>query len=410
MGRSKNNYSSLSLFSGAGGLDLGLEATGFSPKLCLELDKDAVATIKRNRRHWKIAAKGDIHSYTPEELLAEAGVRERDLDLIAAGPPCQPFSKSGYWSSGDSKRLDDPRANTLRSCLTIVEAALPRVVVLENVAGLAFTGKDDGLRLIRDEFDRINKKRGTRYETSVLSLNAASYGVPQYRERLFVVACRNGKTLEQPARTHGIGPSLLPYTTAWDAIGDLDRDIWPQELTPTGKWARLLPSIPEGANYLWHTPEGGGEPLFGWRTRYWSFLLKLAKDKPSWTIQAAPGPATGPFHWKSRLLSVQELCRLQTFPDAYVIDGDRRSAHRQIGNAVPCALAEALGREIQRQFFGTELVDTPQLAIQKHAECPPPERRSRVPKTYLTLRGKHKAHPGPGMGPGAIRSKLPSSR
>ena len=79
-----------------------------------------------------------------------------------------------------------------------------------------------------------------------------------------------------------------------------------------GKWAGLLPTIPEGENYLFHTRLGGGRPLFGYRTRYWSFLLKLAKDEPSWTLQAHPGPATGPFHWANRPLTVQEMLRLQS--------------------------------------------------------------------------------------------------
>ena len=88
-------------------------------------------------------------------------------------------------------------------------------------------------------------------------------------------------------------------------------------LTVGGKWADLLPTIPEGQNYLWHTNRGGGSQLFGWRTRYWSFLLKLAKNLPSWTIQAHPGSSIGPFHWRNRKLSVPEMCRLQTFPTAW---------------------------------------------------------------------------------------------
>src|SRR3712207_2104614 len=108
----------------------------------------------------------------------------------------------------------------------------------------------------------------------------------------------------------------------------------------TGKWADLMPSIPEGRNYLWHTSRSGGLPLFGWRTRYWNFLLKLAKDQPSWTIQAQPGPATGPFHWESRKLSAAELGRLQTFPDGLVYGCTRAGVQRLAGNAVPSALAE----------------------------------------------------------------------
>jgi DNA (cytosine-5)-methyltransferase 1 len=394
----------LSLFTGAGGLDLGLESAGFHTRLCVEIDNEARATLRRNRPVWKLATPGDIHEHAPDDLLALAGLKEGELDLLAGGPPCQPFSKSGYWSAGESKRLGDPRAATLDAYLHVVEAALPHAMLLENVRGLTFNGKDEGFRLLEKGLDRINRRKGTDYQIAVLHLNAARYGVPQLRERVFIIASRSGASFKEPAATHGDGDGLEPYLTSWDAIGDLDVDDWPNELAPTGKWARLLPSIPEGQNYLWHTPDSEGEPLFGWRTRFWSFLLKLAKDRPSWTIQAEPGPATGPFHWRSRLLSVRELCRLQTFPDDYVIEGDRRSAQRQLGNAVPCALAELLGLEIQRQILGITSVRTQlEMLPQRRGPCPLPQRRERVPKEYLASRGQHRPHPGTGLGPGAAR-------
>jgi DNA (cytosine-5)-methyltransferase 1 len=239
----------------------------------------------------------------------------------------------------------------------------------------------------------------------VIALNAADYGVPQSRERVFIIASRDGKQFNLPEPTHfdpeksqGEG---LPHLTAWDAIGDLDVDIWSDDVKPSGKWADLLPTIPEGQNYLWHTNKMGGMPLFGWRTRFWSFLLKLAKDKPSWTIQAQPGPATGPFHWKGRLLSVRELARLQTFPDDYRFAGDRRAAHMQIGNAVPPAIGEFFGLEIRRQFFGERVRRKLKLIPEKRTDCPPPENPKAVPKKYLSLSGAHDAHPGTGRGPGA---------
>ncbi len=396
----------LSLFTGAGGLDLGLEAAGFQTRLCVEIDDEARATIRRNRPGWRLATPGNIHEHAPRDLLALGGLREGELDLLAGGPPCQPFSKSGYWSAGDSKRLGDPRAATLDAYLRVVEAALPRVMLLENVRGLTFNGKDEGLRLLEQGLERLNRRKKTNYQVTVLHLNAACYGVPQLRERVFIIASRAGTIFREFAVTHGDGDGLEPYRTSWDAIGDLDVPVWPEELEPTGKWANLLPSIPEGQNYLWHTPGGGGEPLFGWRTRFWSFLLKLAKDRPSWTIQAEPGPATGPFHWRSRLLSVRELCRLQTFPDDYVIEGGRRSAQRQVGNAVPCALAELLGLEIQRQILGMPFVRTQLKLLPEHRGLPPPpQRRERVPKAYLAHRGKHQPHPGTGLGPGAACRK-----
>jgi DNA (cytosine-5)-methyltransferase 1 len=226
------------------------------------------------------------------------------------------------------------------------------------------------------------------------------------RERLFLIATIDGRSLQLPSPTHGEGDCLESYRTAWDAIGHLDHETWFPELDPSGQWAALLPSIPEGQNYLWHTPrneEKGSEPLFGWRTRYWSFLLKLAKNKPSWTIQAAPGPATGPFHWRSRLLSTEELCRLQTFPNGYEIIGTRPSAHRQVGNAVPSAIAELLGLEIRRQLFDERVRRTLRLTPTARTDCPSPIRPARVPRQYLHLRRRHREHPGTGLGPGARR-------
>lgn len=402
MSRSSKKPTVLSLFTGAGGLDIGLETAGFDTRLCVEIDPVARSTLKRNRPSWTLAEPGDIHQQTSEALLAAAGLRRRQLDLLAGGPPCQPFSKSAYWAHGDAKRLKDPRAATLQAYLGIVEGTLPRVVLLENVRGLTYSGKDEGLSLLVRGFHGINQRQGTNYALTVCHLNAAHYGVPQFRERVFVVADSAGRHFCLPAATHGDTSDVQPWRTSWDAIGDLDTQPTPSHLLPTGKWAALLPSIPEGQNYLWHTPEGGGEPLFGWRTRFWSFLLKLSKERPSWTIQAVPGPATGPFHWRSRLLSTRELCRLQTFPDSYVIEGDRRSAQRQLGNAVPCAIGELLGHQIRQQLLGLPSVHDGLTLIPKR-RCPVPaaEPLAPVPRSYISLRGAHRPHPGTGLGPSA---------
>lgn len=395
----------ISLFSGAGGLDLGLHAAGFTNKLCVEIDSTARQTLSLNRPEWKLAFPGDIHSLTPSELLLQSGLKPRELTLLAGGPPCQPFSKSGYWVTGDTDRLTDPRAKTLKAYLDIVREAQPEVILLENVKGIAYSEKDEGLQLLIAGLGKINRAKSTNYKPCVIALNAADYGVPQSRERVFIIASRDGRKFDLPEPTHfdkeAVPANGLPHLTAWDAIGDLDVDIWPDEVKPTGKWADLLPTIPEGQNYLWHTDKMGGLPLFGWRTRFWSFLLKLAKDKPSWTIQAQPGPATGPFHWKGRLLSVRELARLQTFPDNYQFVGDRRAAHMQIGNAVPPAIGELLGLEIQRQFYGENVCRELTLIPERRIDCPAPERPKAVPEKYLVLSGAHNAHPGVGRGPGA---------
>lgn len=406
------NPTAVSLFSGAGGLDLGLEAAGFKVLLCVEKDLDCQRTLAANRRPWRIGDPSDIFALAPPELRRQAGVSRREVDLLAGGPPCQPFSKSRYWVNGDAPRLSDPRADTLAAYVAVVEELLPRTILLENVRGLSYEGKDEGLVFLSTELANLNARQGTRYRPVVLHLNAADYGVPQLRERVFVVASRDGSMFIPPERTNagvaGDGASgLQRYATAWDAIGDLEHFEKGADVELTGKWADLLPSIPEGENYLFHTPHGGGRPLFGWRTRYWSFLLKLAKNRPSWTIQATPGPATGPFHWLNRRLTTRELARLQTFPDDYAFSGDSRSKHRQIGNAVPPALAEVIALDLRRQLLRSTARRERRLAIRLRDDCPPPERRRPVPRKYLNLCGSHADHPGTSRGPGAVKRMPP---
>lgn len=400
----------LSVFTGAGGLDLGLESAGFRVLLCIENDKDARETLRLNRPHWRLATSdvaecedGDIHGASPDYLLEQARVSRKEICMVAGGFPCQPFSKSALWATGRSKGLDDPRAATLSACLRLVRAALPEVVLLENVTGFVRRDGSEGLRLIESTLARINRQEGTRYKLSVHKLDAASYGVAQHRVRVLLVAHRAGVVFDTPARTHGVIGRRLP--TAWDAIGDLDTDVRNEDLMARGCHADLLASIPEGRNYLWHTSRGGGIPLFGWRTRYWTFLLKLAKAMPSSTIQATAGPATGPFHWKSRRLSCRELARLQSFPDSIHFAGADGAIRRQIGNAVPSALAEVVGLEIRRQLLGGGRSRAAKLAIQPRSDCPPEETPTAVPARCLLKVGRFRPHPGEGLGPGA-RSRV----
>ncbi len=171
-----------------------------------------------------------------------------------------------------------------------------------------------------------------------------------------------------------------------------------------GYWSDLLATIPEGQNYLWHTNRGGGQPLFGWRTRYWSFLLKLAKSLPSWTIQAQPGSSIGPFHWHNRKLTVAEMCRLQTFPDSLRFDCGRGDAQKMLGNAVPSLIAEVLAWEMRKQFLGDRKRSRGYKLIPPvRSPVPAPERALAVPKKYRHLIGEHDDHPGEGKGAGAKR-------
>lgn len=389
----------ISLYTGAGGLDLGFDAAGFRTTLAAELDPVCCDTLRLNQR-WTVL-EGDVNAITSRDILRAAGMRRGEPDVLIAGPPCQPFSKSSYWAAGDSDRLDDPRADTLTAFLRVLRDIRPRAFLLENVRGLAYRGKEEGLAHLLDGIAHVNDVARTRYRVSWRVLNAADYGVPQVRERVFLVGSRDGREFQFPEPTHGAA-AAEPHRTAWDAFERLPQDPDDPSLVMTGKWAKLLPSIPEGQNYLWHTPRSGGYPLFGWRTRYWTFLLKLSKRRPSWTIQASPGPSTGPFHWRNRLLSAQELCRLQTFPDGLVFKCKRADVQRMLGNAVPSLLAEVLATEIRCQ-----LLDAP-LRRRTHKLMPP--RRNHVPRpqpvrplheSYHHLIGEHAEHAGEGRGPRA---------
>ena len=387
----------ISLYTGAGGLDYGFEAAGFETRVGLEFDAVAVETVRASRA-WPVL-HADIHDTSTAQILEAGSLKRGAADVLIGGPPCQPFSKSGYWASGDSKRLQDPRALTLDAYMRVVEEALPQVLLLENVAGISFSGKEEGLRHLTRFLEGINERQGTSYAPAWRVLDAADYGVPQSRSRFFMVADRDGRAFGFPEPTHGTAHN--PHVNAWSAIGDLEPDS-AEDLTVPGRWGPLLPSIPEGENYLWHTDRKGGLPLFGWRRRYWSFLLKLAKDRPSWTIQAEPGPAIGPFHWQSRRLSVREMAALQTFPRDVVFMGGRNAVQRQIGNAVPSLLAEVMARAIRTQLLGCAVPHEATLRVQHASSTPSAEPIQPVPDQYLELVGDHSPHPGTGKGHAAL--------
>jgi DNA (cytosine-5)-methyltransferase 1 len=381
----------LSAFSGAGGLDLGLERAGFRTLGCLEVEKDARATLRRNRPGWHLLDPGDVVQAGQQLEPGDLGLDRGELAVLAAGPPCQPFSKAAQWSATGRAGMADDRGKTIHGLLNLVERFLPQVLLLENVVGFV-QGAGSALPAIKERLDDVNRRRRTSYKLQHVALDAADYGVPQHRRRAIAIACHDGQQLQWPAPTHREAPMRC-----WDAIGTLAEPCPPR---CTGRWASLLPSIPEGHNYLWHTPAGGGEPLFGYRTRFWSFLLKLARDRPAWTLPASPGPSTGPFHWGNRPLSITERLLLQSFPPSWSLAGEPRAQIRLAGNATPPLLAEVIGRALADQVLGTPpLAPLPTLLLPKAAAVPPAALPQPVPAAYLHLRGAHPPHPGTGRGP-----------
>jgi DNA (cytosine-5)-methyltransferase 1 len=342
--------SAISLFSGAGGLDLGVEQAGFALRAALEHDQDACASLRANFPRTAVV-EADIRKIRTCDLLAAADLRAGEVELVIGGPPCTPFSKSGYWLEHKRRGLD-PEASLLEHYVRVLDEVRPQMFLLENVFALAYANHNrPWLDFLRESFDRLG------YAVTQQGVLAADYGVPQRRQRLILVGSLEGApAIPEPTHT---GPherrvwdpsGRKPHVTAGEAIGDLlDRDdLAEQGEMVIGKYGHLLPEIPPGDNYLFYTAKRGhSRPLFGWRKRYWSFLLKLDPHQPAPTIQAQPGPYVGPFHWADRRLRELEIKRLQTFPDDFVIRGDRRSVQRQVGNAVPPLLARRIAEVLR---------------------------------------------------------------
>lgn len=383
----------LSVFSGAGGLDLGLEYAGFDPILCLDTDSAARATLRLNRPQWQVPEDGDVLGAAERWRPQDLGVAVGELDLVVGGPPCQPFSKAAQWVATGRTGLKDPRAVPLHSMLRLVEAFLPRAILIENVPGF-LSGPASALRSLQLRLAAINRRCGTTYRIRHRIVNAADYGVPQHRRRAILVAFRDGRDYRLPTVTHRDTPM-----TTWDALHDYAE---PSPPAPRGTWTGLLAAIPEGANYQWLTAKGGGPEIFGWRTRYWSFLLKLARDRPAWTLPASPGPNTGPFHWDNRPLSTRERLRLQSFPDAWQLTGTTRGQYRMAGNATPPLLAEVVGRTLATEVGLQPHIDAaaaPRLLIERAVDVPLVAPIGLVPDRFLIHVGPKLAHPGTGLGP-----------
>lgn len=337
-------FSLVSLFSGCGGLDLGLENAGFKTLFATDNDKHCNITYKQNfpSTHFDLRRIKDI---SREELLSVLGGNATGIDLLAGGPPCPSFSKSRFYRKDMPRALDDPNGlETIEGYLNILDWLRPRAFILENVKGLSYKVHAEALRTIVSRAEELG------YNVSQRTLNSADYGVPQIRERFFVIGLLDGN-FEFPLPTNskdGLG-GLPKWITAGDVISDLDTEENADDTGhfAGGKYNHLLKQIPPGKNYLHLTAERGcKKPVFKWRSRYWSYLLKLSPQLPSWTIQARRSNNMGPLHWRNRILRIEEVKRLQSFPDNFWLSGTVEQQWRQIGNAVPPKLAEMLGKQL----------------------------------------------------------------
>ena len=335
-----------SIFSGAGGLDIGFRRAGFDIAMSLDKDADCCSTIRQNTAGG-IVLHRDITQVSFEKLHSQIGM----VAFVIGGPPCQSFSAAGRRAGGIAG-INDARGSMYAHYCNLLKIFQPVGFLFENVRGILSSNKGKDWGTIQDAFAELG------YTLSFSLLDAADYGVPQHRKRLILVGHKT-EAFRFPQPTHGPDSRQgTAYISAGTAIADLDE---PNEVVPPygGKYGHLLPDIPPGQNYAFYTARmGHPQPKFAWRSRFSDFLYKLDPDQPSRTLLARPGHYTGPFHWKNRQLTIPELKRLQGFPDDYRLCGSDRSQVRQIGNSVPPPLSYALAKAVRDQFFAGLSTDT----------------------------------------------------
>lgn len=357
----KNTITCLSFFSGALGLDLGLEQAGISTRLTSEIDKACRQTIVQNKPG--VGLIGDLRDYGKDEILKMAGLGSTDdIDIIAGGPPCQPFS-----TAGRRKGFDDQRGNVFLHFIDLILELKPKFVIIENVRGLLsapIQHRPHSQRggqcppLAEEELKggallyMLQKLRAGGYGVSFNLYNAANFGSPQIRERVVLLCSRDGQKLPYLTPTHSENGQfgLPPWKTLREALEGLELENHTFVKFPEKRLAyyRLLKS---GQNWRDLPPElqkeALGDSYFagGGKT---GFLRRLAWDKPAPTLVTHPAmPATDLAHpVEDRPLSIQEYKRIQEFPDDWIFGGNIQEQYRQIGNAVPVSFGRAIGKTI----------------------------------------------------------------
>ncbi len=336
----------VALFSGAGGLDIGFCDTGFSLIESVELEEKFVQTMLHNQATGKYFHNANIKC--KDIRLYEPNISS-PIDFIIGGPPCQSFSAAGRRAAGVAGTKDN-RGSLFEEYVKVLDRLKPKGFLFENVYGLLGAEKGESIKKIIEAFKEIG------YNISYRILDAADYGVPQHRERIILVGSK-GNVFKFPKPTHGPDSfQKFPHYSAIEAIlnvGDPENEKKP---SINGRFGHLLEEVPPGLNYSFFTEKmGHPNPIFAWRSKFSDFLYKADPKVPIRTLKASGGQYTGPFHWGNRHFTVEELKRLQTFPDDYKILGNRATVSKQIGNSVPPQFARILALSVLNQFFNIKL-------------------------------------------------------
>jgi DNA (cytosine-5)-methyltransferase 1 len=341
----KAGIPTLSLFSGAGGLDLGFLEAGFDIRACVEIDPTYCQTLKSNTGIPDGYQAGTTILCEDVTKFDTSPFQKMGIRCVIGGPPCQTFSAAGR-RSGGVIGTEDGRGQLFLAYCRILDELNPEVFVFENVYGLPGANEGKPWKEISFAFS----SRG--YKLHVEVVDAADYGTPQHRERLIVVGCKKGR-FRFPMPTHGPDSKTgEPLVTAENAISDLQDPLEPFHNNLGGLYGELLQRVPEGLNYSFFTAEmGHPEPIFAWRSKFHDFLYKSDRSSPCRTLKAQPGKFTGPFHWKNRHFTISELKRLQSFPDSYEMVGGYGKVLEQIGNSVPPRLAVVIATSVREQLL-----------------------------------------------------------
>ena len=338
----------LSLFSGGGGLDIGFEKAGFQILFATDFNHECCETLRWNRGN---TLSKDLIVEECDITRMDFSMLPTDIDMIIGGPPCQSFSASGRRAGGAAGQLDE-RGNLFKSYCKVVEYLQPKAFLFENVRGILGTNKG------KDFQDIVNAFKSLGYQLNYRILDAEDYGVPQQRERMFIVGHKLGHDFLFPRPVYGPdSKDQRPYVKVGEYIADVPFSHQDKIETKFegGRYSELLPLVPPGSNYLHFTAKRGyPEPIFAYRSRFSDFLYKANPEAPVKTLIASPGKYTGPLHWDNRYLSVGEYKRIQGFPDEHHFFGDRTAQIRQIGNSVCPKIAYYMALAIKDQIFGVE--------------------------------------------------------
>ncbi len=383
-GKNGMQFPVVSLFTGAGGLDIGLEESGFHTAVCVENDEDCRETLRFNRPEWKLFEEsvkiernrktkripGDIRDISADELLKFSGLKKGKVSLVVGGAPCQPFSNIG-------KKLgknDEKNGDLFLEFARIVKGISPEAFIFENVVGITQKKHSDVLEYMIDKF------KGLGYGISYTVLNAANYGVPQRRERFFLIGIKGINEPAFPFPTHFKDKKHYEcFIKDLDITNDIKLKKWvtvreafkriPKKQENRIDYALMnisdvvvnrMKYIKQGENFkvlpmelrpdCWKSGKHQGNDTFG----------RIIADLPSCTIRtAAYNPAKGQYihPFENRGLSTVEMATLQTFPNNWYIrcKGSNKvtlvSGGRQIGNAVPPLLGQAIGAAIKKQIW-----------------------------------------------------------